>query len=130
MSGLEKLLKTVSRPQVSEVVLSQCLEADRVVVENILTVVQDVITFVDISSCSIEVKNNQYRISIPLCKNSAVSLQDFRTIESYSPARISSISLVSCDASLYIQIKIVDESFSMSCTQVDLIRVTKKQRFF
>jgi hypothetical protein len=80
MSGLETLLKTVSRPKVPEATLSKCLPQDRIVVENILVLVQDVIAFADISTTAINANNNKYEVSVPLSEHCTLSLEDMRCI--------------------------------------------------
>jgi hypothetical protein len=102
--------------------------ADRVIVENVLMLVQDVVAFADISMTTLEVINNAYHISIPLSTQATVSLDDMRCIESYSPARIASVSVKLTEKENYLRMKIVDENTLLSTTQVDIIRITKRQR--
>lgn len=129
-SGLETLLKTMSRPKVSEATINKCLPADRIVVENILAVVQDVIAFADISTTVISPKNNKYEVSVPLCQHYTVSLEDMRCIEAYSPARIGMICVDSASKDINLRLSIVDEQSVMSITEVDVIRISKKRRLF
>lgn len=124
------MLKTMSRPKVPEATLNKCLPADRIVVENILLIVQDVIAFADISTAVITLKNNKYEVSVPLCQHCTVSLEDMRCIEAYSPARVGLISVNSAGTDLNLRLSIVDEQSVMSITEVDVIRISKKRRMF
>lgn len=124
------MLNAVSRPKVPEAIINKCCVGDRIVVENILVLVQDVISFCNIALTSIEPKNNSYYITVPFATPSTVSLEDLRCIEAYSPARIASLSVQLTDTDQYLRMTIVDEKSMLSTTQVDIIRITKKQRLF
>jgi hypothetical protein len=127
MSCLSSALKSVIRPKVSECILNRCLPTDRVVVDNILTVTQDLIPFVDITSMSMDIQENTYCLKIPLTDHVKIFLRDLRAIEAYSPARISSISVSSTESGLHLLIHVANEQVSVRSTLVDVIRVTKRR---
>ena len=63
-SGLGSALNAVMRTRVPAAALSQCAEADRVLVENVLILAQEMLPLIDVAECSIDLKHGQYRILV------------------------------------------------------------------
>lgn len=128
--SLSSSLNSVVRPKVPSCILDSCLEADKIVVENILTVLCDAATTLSITQASIERKSNSYVITIPLATEGSISYNAIRQAISYSPARVQDV-LMTARGTLQpaVVLHIGDEKAKITSTEVDVIRLQKRMRW-
>jgi hypothetical protein len=110
-------------------VLTVCSEADRVVVENVIILAQEMIPLLDVTTCSIELRNQHYRVHVPISGQTRVGLRELRAIEAYSPARVTGVSVQTGGAVGALLIEVADQQCPISCTELDVVRICKKRRF-
>jgi hypothetical protein len=127
ISGLASILHTVLRSKVPETVLAKCSAADRVVLENILIIAQEMVPLLDISMCSVQVHEQTYQVTIPMTSSAYISLRDLRSIESYSPARISALDIHCSEHGCALRVSVTDEHVPISTSELDIVRLTKKR---
>lgn len=128
--SLSSSLNSVVRPKVPAGILDSCLEADKVVVENILTVLCDAATTLSITQASMERKSNSYVITIPLATEGSISYNAIRQAISYSPARVQDV-FMTARGTLQpaVVLHIGDEKAKITSTEVDVIRLQKRMRW-
>jgi hypothetical protein len=117
------------RTRVPAAALNVCSEADRVVVENVIILAQEMIPLLDVTACSIELKHQQYRVHLPVSAQTKIGLRELRAIEAYSPARITAVSVQTGGAVGALCIEVADQHCPISCTELDVVRISKKRRF-
>jgi hypothetical protein len=124
--SLSSVLHTSHRPKVPESVLSVCLVADKTVVENAIFVSLEYIRELNIAETGITKQGLTYNIKIPFSSEGEhkVSLSSLRNIQNWNPARISEIFIENG----FIRIVMLDETKPLSCTEIDIIRMSKKRR--
>lgn len=128
-SGLGSALQAVLRTRVPANVLNVCSEADRVVVENIIILAQELIPLLDVTACSVDKKHLHYRVHIPVSAQTRIGLRELRAIEAYSPARVTAVSVQTGGAVGALCIDINDQHCPISCTELDVVRICKRRRF-
>ena len=128
-SGLGSALNAVMRTRVPAAALSQCADADRVLVENVLILAQEMLPLIDVAACSIDLKHGQYRILVPVAAQTRVGLRELRAIEAYSPARVTGVAVQTGGAVGALCIDIADQNCPITCTELDVVRICKKRRF-
>ncbi len=125
MSLSQALARSVQ--QVPAQVLAQCSPDDRVVVENICVVAQELIPTLNLAQASIAKDRNMYQLSVPCA---AATLADLRAVQTYNPARVHDMRLSVRDGALAIRFDICDEKAPLACSEFDVIRTTKRSRWF
>lgn len=115
---------------------------DRTMVENICAVVQSVVPCADLSAALITECAEKYKVVIPLTGNAAIAYTDIRTIFNSYVSRISDI-VVNISESTHVvderelrtprvclTVHVNKHSSRIPVSQLDIIRVTKKTRWF
>lgn len=110
-------------------VLEQCPADDRVVVENISLVAQELMPALNLAHATLTQDRGKYHLSVPLA-GGHVTLHDLRGIQTYNPARVHDIRVSVKDAHLLLRIDICSESAPLSCAELEVVRVTKRSRWF
>jgi len=126
--SLGHALSSVSRARVPETLLVQCKPSDRVVVENILTVLQDTIEGCSVQGSTLRKTGSAYVVTVP-CAGSEVTMGQLRKMQGYSPARISEIRIGVCESRLTVTLSIADESAPLAYSEIDVVRVCKRNRW-
>lgn len=127
--NLNTVLHNVIRPKIPDNVLTPCLLADRQLVENILLVVQELNPSMDVTQCVLTKNATMYTVMIPSTNASdVISLSEMRDIQTYAPGRISDIHVLYRNDKLTMKLSIRDETSPITCTQLDIIRVSKRKR--
>jgi len=119
------VLTGCKRARVTEHLLQQCRPADVLVVENILTVLQDTLPCVNITQAVLRVHSNLYEITLTVLSGS-VTMAQLSIIQTYNPARIADIRVVLVDAALSLTLSICDETRPVVCSHIDIVRICKK----
>ena len=119
------MLNGCKRARVTEHLLQQCRAADAVVVENILTVVQDAVPCVNITQAVLRVHTNLYEISVPVLSGH-ITLAQLSTVQRYNPARIADLHVALHDAALCLVLCVCDETQPVVCSHIDVMRISKK----
>ena len=109
-------------------ILQQCKFADRIVVENILTVLQDFVPHVNVTSCVLVVTSSGYTVTLP-CAVAEVTVHQLLAVQDYSPARISDFKILVKDGVLNLLISIRDENCPVVYSEVAVLRVCKRTRY-
>ena len=127
--NLNTVLHSVIRPKIPESVFVPCLASDRQLVENILLVAQELNPNLDVTQSVLTKNGTMYIVLIPSSSASdMVSLSELRDIQNYAPGRISDIHVLYRNDTLTLKVSIRDETSPMTCTQLDIIRVSKRKR--
>jgi hypothetical protein len=116
-----------SAQQVPAQVLTQCSPDDRVVVENICVVAQELIPSLNLAQTSIAMDRNMYQLSVPCA---TATLANLRAVQTYNPARVHDIHLSVRDGALTIRFDICNEKAPLACSEFEVIRTTKRSRWF
>lgn len=112
-------------------VLKQCKPEDAQIVDNILQLCAHTIHSADVSSCSIQVAENTYTVSIPLTEL-GISYSDLRMLHEYNPSRIRSIHIKSKSNTLndfVLELEIIDNTCPIQCVEAEVVRVRKRSRW-
>lgn len=127
--SLHSVLSQTIRPTLSATVLNVCLEADRVVVENIAMVALDVISLLNIPATMITRAKTTYELSIPITVDSIrISIDSLQKIKTYSPARIHDVFMHIEKQNKYLVIVIGDERNITKFSETDIVRINKRSR--
>ena len=86
LMSLQNALTLSHRQKIPENVFAICLPNDRIVVENILSVLQQIFPTLPVVSLSITKTNKSYKLCVPL-QDGQISLSDLKTLEAYSPSQ-------------------------------------------
>lgn len=116
------------RARIPAHVLLQCKSADRPVVENILTVLQDFVSHVNVTACVLVVTPQGYLVTVP-CTVAEVTVQQLLAVQDYSPARISDTKIIIKDGALNVMLSIRDEKSPVVYSEVAVLRICKKTRY-
>ena len=128
--SLAESLRCAIRVRIPEAVLAICEARDRSVVENIVTVLAEHLR-VNLALTSIEHDKNTYLITLPLAPDAQVCLADLRQVEAYSPARVLDLRVVmKSNQPSVVRCVIGDESAPVLVAETDVVRVTKRRRWW
>jgi len=127
--SLAHALGQTLRPKLSDAVLRTCLEADRVVVDNLALVALEFIPVLNIPLATISKRDSTYELRIPItAENSRISLSDMRNIQAHAPARVADVFVVHEQLTFELCISVCDETNLMRFTELDVIRMNKRSR--
>lgn len=121
------MLNGCKRARVTDLLLQQCRPADAVVVENILTIVQDTVPCVNITQAVLRVHSNLYEISLPVLSGD-LTLAQMATVQRYNPARIADMHVALQDAALCLVLSVCDETRPVVCSHIDVVRISKRNK--
>ena len=123
---LDRTTKTIP-PKTMQTIES---DTDKVVVENILIAAQELLPFLNISSTNIARHEGMYRVTVALCAGDiCVSLHDMAVLQRNWPARIADIKLRLRAEGAVLCFDVVHEGHPIAVAQLDVVRVSKRQRF-
>lgn len=108
--------------------LEQCGEEDRVIVENIALVAQETLPALNMAQATITREGGKYLLAIPCL--SAATLRELRAIQTYNPARVHDIRLTAREGGLTLRIDIGNGAAPLTCTELEVVRLTKRSRWF
>lgn len=129
-SSLADSLRTAHRARIPEGVMSICDARDRAVVENIITLVGEV-AGLNIAHAALVREKQTYIVTMPLPTDAEISLADLRQVESYSPARVVDLRLAQrSNHPAVLRCVIADESAPVLVSETDVLRVTKRKRWW
>jgi len=118
----------VMRRTIPEHTLCNVPEADKVLLQNIVHLVQDAIPEVNVTQMELEKSADHYSIRLPFSSRAfMLSLEQLRQIQTYSPARIADVILGSTTDAAQLTIRVTTEARPMHYSQVDIIRITKRR---
>jgi len=123
--SLGHVLSGCKRVHVPDHLLMLCRAADAPVVDNILTVLQDIVPCANITLAVLRVHSNLYEISIPV-RSGQVSLQQMVALQQYSPALLADIHVAVVDAAMCLVLSVCDETRPVVISQIDVIRISKR----
>jgi hypothetical protein len=118
----------VMRRTIPEHTLCNVPESDKVLLQNIVHLVQDAIPEVNVTQMELDKSAEQYTIRLPFSARAfMLSLEQLRQIQTYSPARISDV-LVGCSSDApQLTIRVTTEARLMQYSEIDIIRIRKRR---
>ena len=132
MSSLSNALAR-SQQSIPVKVLDACLPDDRQIVENIAVVAQAQIPIINIGLCTLnrDTTTSKYILTVPCCGTTpVVKLNELRAIQTYNPARVNDIRAFVSEGTFYLRIDICDETMPLTCSELEVVRMTKRSRWF
>lgn len=127
--SLHAMLQKGINNDIPESVLEQCPETDRVMIENLLRIAQAELVVLNLAGTSINVEGHKTVIRCPLTGPSpSVSLSSMRSLQTYSPARVSEVRTLLLDGQLNIAFEVCDFSTRIGTSEYEIVRITKRHR--
>lgn len=121
-------IANVMRRTIPEHTLLNVPESDKVLLQNIVHLVQDSIAEVNVSLMEVEKGSEMYNIRLPMSMRTfIVTLEQLRQIQTYSPARIADVSVVLTGDAPYITLRVTTETRPLMYSEVDIIRIRKRR---
>lgn len=128
-TSLHAMLQKDMQNEVPEAVLQHCPEADRVMVENLLRLAQTELVVLNLASTSIVTETNKIVLRCALTgPTPSVSLSTMRALQAYSPARVTEVRTSLHEGTMLLVIDVCDSSVRMGTTELEIVRITKRQR--
>jgi hypothetical protein len=127
--SLGHAIANVMRRTIPEHTLSNVPDSDKVLLQNIIHLVQDSIPEVNVTLMDIEKGNQIYNVRIPISVRTFIlGLEQLRQIQAYSPARISDVCVGLNAETPHVTIRVTTEGRALIFSEVDIIRITKRMR--
>ena len=118
----------VMRRTIPEHTLCNVPEADKVLLQNIVHLVQDAIPEVNVTQMELEKSADQYTIRLPFSARAfMLSLEQLLQIQTYSPARISDVLLASTADAPQLTVRVTTEAKPLQYSEIDIIRIRKRR---
>ena len=118
----------VMRRTIPQHTLCNVPEADKVLLQNIVHLVQDAIPEVDVTQMELDKSADQYSIRLPFsARTFMLSLEQLRQIQTYSPARISDVLVGSNAEAPHLTIRVTTEAKPLLFSEIDIIRIRKRR---
>ena len=125
---LAHAIANVMRRTIPEHTLSSVPDSDKILLQNIVHLLQDSIPEVNVTLMELERGKDVYNIRIPVSvRTLTLSLEHLRQIQAYSPARISDISVALRSEMPQITLRVTTEARPLMYSEVDIIRITKRR---
>ena len=116
------------RRTIPEHTLISVPESDKVLLQNIVHLVQDAIPEVNVTQMELDKSAEQYSIRLPFsARTFMLSLEQLRQIQTYSPARISDVLVGSNTDTPHLTIRVTTEARPMQYSEIDIIRIRKRR---
>lgn len=129
--SLNGMLQKNLQNEVPATVLEQCAAQDQTLIENLLLLAQVELETLNLASTLITAKNGGTMIKCALTGTEArVGLACMRALQAYSPARIADVRAHMENGVLFLCIEVTDANTRISTTELEIVRVCKKKRFF
>lgn len=127
--SLGHAIANVMRRTIPEHTMSNVPDSDKVLLQNIIHLVQDSIPEVNVTLMEIEKGNQIYNVRIPISVRTFIlGLEQLRQIQAYSPARISDVCVGLNAETPHVTIRVTTEARALIFSEVDIIRITKRMR--
>jgi hypothetical protein len=127
--SLGHAIANVMRRSIPEHTMSNVPDSDKVLLQNIIHLVQDSIPEVNVTLMEIEKGNQIYNVRIPISVRTFIlGLEQLRQIQAYSPARISDVCVGLNAETPHVTIRVTTEGRALIFSEVDIIRITKRMR--
>jgi hypothetical protein len=121
-------IANVMRRTIPEHTLTAVSPPDKVLLQNIVHLLQDSIPEANVTLIEIEKGKDVYNIRIPMSvRTLTVSLEQMRQIQAYSPARIFDVSVGMSTDLPHIALRVTTEARPLMYSEVDIIRITKRR---
>jgi len=118
----------VMRRTIPEHTLCNVPESDKVLLQNIVHLVQDAIPEVNVTLMELDKSADQYSIRLPFAARTfMLSLEQLRQIQTYSPARISDVLLASTADAPQLTVRVTTEAKPLQYSEIDIIRIRKRR---
>lgn len=121
-------IANVMRRTIPEHTLTAVSPSDKVLLQNIVHLLQDSIPEVNVTLIEIEKGKEVYNIRLPMSvRTLIVSLEQLRQIQAYSPARIFDVSVGMSTELPHISLRVTTEARPLMYSEIDIIRITKRR---
>ena len=121
-------IASVMRRTIPEHTLLNVPDSDKILLQNIVHLVQDSITEVNVSLMEVEKGVDVYNIRLPISMRTfTVTLEQLRQIQAYSPARIYDASVTLTSDTQYITLRVTTETRPLMYSEIDIIRIRKRR---
>ena len=121
-------IANVMRRTIPEHTLATVSASDKVLLQNIVHLLQDSIPEVNVTLIEIEKGKEVYNIRLPMSvRTLTVSLEQLRQIQAYSPARIFDMSVGMTTDLPHISLRVTTEARPLMYTEYDIMRLTKRR---
>ena len=118
----------VMRRTIPQHTLCNVPPADKVLLQNIVHLVQDAIPEVDVTKMELDKSADLYSIRLPFsARTFMLSLEQLRQIQTYSPARISDVLVGSSSEAPQLTIRVTTEAKPLLFSEIDIIRIRKRR---
>jgi hypothetical protein len=122
-------IANVMRRTIPEHILSAVAAPDKVLLQNIVHLLQDSIPEVNVTLIEIDKGKDVYNLRLPMSvRTLVVSLEQLRQIQAYSPARIFDVSVGMTTDLPHISLRVTTEARPLMYSEYDVIRVMKRSR--
>jgi hypothetical protein len=121
-------IANVMRRTIPEHTLMNVPDSDKILLQNIIHLVQDSITEVNVSLMEVEKGVEVYNIRLPMSMRTfTVTLEQLRQIQAYSPARIYDAAVTLNSDTPYITLRVTTETRPLMYSEIDIIRIRKRR---
>ena len=108
--------------------MSNVTASDKVLLQNIVHLVQDSIPEVNVTLIEIEKLRDMYNIRLPMSMPAfIVSIEQLRQIQAYSPARILDASVGLGNDFPHVTLRVTTEARPLTYSEIDIIRISKRR---
>lgn len=127
--SLQKTINSVMRRSAPERLLQSVNESDKIILENIMHLAQDTIPQIDLTMTDMTKTNDVFVLCLHVAERDLViSLQQLRSIQAYSPARILDVQVAVMPLVVTVLVRVASENANIVYSEVDVIRITKRTR--
>jgi hypothetical protein len=121
-------IANVMRRTIPEHTLANVPDSDKVLLQNIVHLVQDSIPEVNVTLLEVDKGTEVYNMKLPMSMRAFfVSLEQLRQIQAYSPARISDVSVGVTSDTPHISLRVTTEARPLMYSEIDIIRIRKRR---
>jgi len=121
-------IANVMRRTIPEHTLANVPDSDKVLLQNIVHLVQDSIPEVNVTLLEVDKGTEVYNMKLPMSMRTFfVSLEQLRQIQAYSPARISDVSVGVTSDTPHITLRVTTEARPLMYSEIDIIRIRKRR---
>jgi len=118
----------VMRRTIPEHTLCNVPDSDKVLLQNIVHLVQDAIPEVNVTLMELDKSADQYTIRLPLsARTFMLSLEQLRQIQTYSPARVSDVLVGAATDTPQLMVRVTTEARPLQYSEIDIIRIRKRR---
>lgn len=139
--SLGTVLARAHREAVPAQVLEKVAEDDRAVVENIAMVLGAAVPTACVNRLEVARADGQYRLTVPLAApgqqagaagpgQCVVALSELRQVQTHAPSRVADVAVVVERDAPSIRVDVLDAETRMPYSQLEVVRVAKRTRWF